>query len=215
MDKEPERRGHRFCRYADDSNVYVKSKAAGERVMASLARFLEQTLRLRVNREKSAVARPWTRKFLGFAVTTNRQPRLKVAPEAVRRLQTRLRPLFRQGRGNSMLMTALRLRPIIRGWVAYSRLADVKGTFENLDEWLRHRCRAILWHQWKRPKTRYRESCRRGIDPERARRSAGNGRGPWWNACASQMNQAVPTRQLRDLGLPSFLDEYQRFARSV
>jgi len=215
MDKELERRGHRFCRYADDSNVYVRSRAAGERVMTSLTRFLEQTLRLRVNQAKSAVARPWTRKFLGFTVTTNRNPRLKVAPEAVRRLKTKLRPLFRRGRGSSLLTTAWRLKPIIRGWVAYFRLADVKGTFELLDEWLRHRCRAILWRQWKRPKTRYRELCRRGIDPERARRSAGNGRGPWWNACASHMNQAIPTRQLRDLGIPSFLEEYQRYARSI
>jgi RNA-directed DNA polymerase len=215
MDKELERRGHRFCRYADDSNVYVRTKTAGERVMASLTRFLEQGLRLRVNRAKSAVARPWTRKFLGYTVTHNRKPRLKAAPAAVRRLKTKLRPLFRQGRGSSLWDTARRLKPVIRGWVTYFRLADVKGTFETLDEWLRHRYRAILWRHWKRPKTRFRELCRRGIDPKRARKSAGNGRGPWWNACASHMHAAVPNRQLRDLGLLSFLEEYQRLARPI
>lgn len=215
MDRELERRGHRFCRYADDSNVYVRSRAAGERVMVSLSRFLEQTLRLRVNRAKSAVARPWTRKLLGYTVTSNHHPKLKIAPEAVRRLKTKLRPLFRQGRGSSLLQTAGRLQPIVRGWVAYFRLADVKGTFEDLDKWLRHRYRALFWRHWKRPLTRYRELCRRGIDSDRARRSAWNGRGPWWNACASHMNQAIPTCQLRDLGLPSFLDERRRYARSI
>jgi RNA-directed DNA polymerase len=215
MDKELERRGHRFCRYADDANVYVRSQTAGTRVMKSLTRFLEQGLHLRVNRSKSAVARPWKRKFLGYTVTANRTPRLKVAPESVRRLKSKLRPFFRRGRGCSLWDTFRRLKPVIRGWMGYYCLADVKGTFELLDEWLRHRCRAVLWRHWKRPKTRYRELCRRGLDPERARKSAGNGRGPWWNACASHMHAAVKTRQLRALGLLSFLEEYQRLSRSI
>lgn len=214
LDKELERRGHLFCRYADDSNVYVRSKAAGERVMSSLTQFLEEHLRLRVNRSKSAVARPWNRKFLGYTVTTHKKPRLKPAPESARRLKQKLRQVYRVGRGRSLLRTVLQLRPIVRGWVQYFRLSDVKATFEHIDEWLRHRCRALIWRHWKRPKTRFRELVRRGIDPERARESAGNGRGPWWNSRQSHMNQAIPNRVLRSLGLLSFLEEYQRLARS-
>jgi len=214
LDKELERRDHSFCRYADDSNVYVKSKAAGERVMASITQFLEKRLRLRVNREKSAVARPWNRKFLGYTVTLHKKPRLKPAPESAKRLKQKLRQVFRVGRGRALLRTARDLQPIVRGWVQYFRHSDVKVTFEKIDEWLRHRCRALIWRHWKRPKTRYRQLVRRGIDPERARKSAGNGRGPWWNGGQSHMNQAIPTRTLRGLGLLSFLEEYQRLALS-
>lgn len=182
--------------------------------MASLERFLQKKLRLTVNRDKSAVDRPWKRSFLGYTVTVHRKPRLKVAPDRVKRLKTKLRVLFRAGRGRSLIRTSRDLQPIVRGWTAYYRLCDVKGTFETLDEWLRHRCRAIIWRHWKRPKTRYRELCKRGIDPERARKSTGNGRGPWWNARQSHMNQAIPNRALRLLGVPSFLDQFHRLALS-
>lgn len=212
LDKELERRGHRFVRYADDSNVYVLSKAAGERVMASLERFLGERLRLQVNREKSAVARPWNRKFLGYSVTVERKTRLKVASQSVQRLKTRLRLYFRQGRGRSLGRVIRELSPVIRGWVAYFRLSGVKAGFEGLDEWLRRKLRCILWRQWKRPRTRAKKLRALGLDPERARKSAGNGRGPWWNAGASHMNQAVPTSWLRRFGLVSFLDEHRRLA---
>ena len=201
LDKELERRGHRFARYADDSNVYVKSKAAGERVMASLERFLEKRLRLQINRDKSAVARPWARKFLGYSVTVDRKTKLKVASQSIQRLKTKLRILFRRGRGRSLGRVARELGPVIRGWVAYFRLSEVKAGFEALDEWLRRKLRCILWRQWKRPRTRAKKLRQLGLDPERARASAGNGRGPWWNAGASHMNQAVPTRTLRAMGL--------------
>jgi RNA-directed DNA polymerase len=210
LDRELERRGHRFVRYADDCNVYVRSKAAGERVMASLGRLLWKRLRLRVNRCKSAVDRPWKRKFLGYTVTAERQARLRVSPESVQRLKAKLKPLLRRGRGASLARTCGELAPILRGWAAYYRKAETKVSFEVLDEWIRRKLRVIYWRQWKRPKTRYRELMRRGIDPERARVSAGNGRGPWWNAGASHMNQAIPTRTLRQLGLLSLLDEHRR-----
>ena len=213
-DRELERRGHRFVRYADDCNVYVRSKAAGERVLTSLERWLTQRLRLRVNRDKSGVARPWTRKFLGYSVTWDRAARLRVAPAAVKRLKTKLRDLLRQGRGRRLADIVTDLNLATRGWVVYFRLADVKASFEDLDTWLRRKLRCVIWRQWKRPRTRLRELRRRGLDAARARASAFNGRGPWWNAGASHMHTAVPTAALRQLGLLSLLDEHQRLART-
>jgi RNA-directed DNA polymerase len=210
LDRELERRGHRFARYADDCNVYVQSRAAGERVLTSLERFLTKRLRLRVNREKSAVARPWQRKFLGYTVTRHRQPKLRVAPQPIERLKTRVRWRLRVGRGQALPRTVADLTPRLRGWVAYFRMAEVKSSFEALDAWLRRRCRCILWRQWKRPRTRAKELTRRGLDPTRARVSAYNGHGPWWNAGARHMHAAVPTAVLRGWGLLSLLDEQRR-----
>ena len=211
-DRELERRGHHFVRYADDCNVYVRSKAAGERVLSSLERWLTQRLRLRVNRDKSGVARPWTRKFLGYSVTWDRAARLRVSPAAVQRLKTKLRGLLRQGRGRRLADIVTDLNLATRGWVVYFRFADAKASFEDLDKWLRRKLRCVLWRQWKRPRTRYRELRRHGLDEARARASAFNGRGPWWNAGASHMHAAVPTAMLRQLGLLSLLDEHQRLA---
>ncbi len=214
LDKELERRGHRFVRYADDCNVYVKSKAAGERVMESLERFLGQKLRLKVNRYKSAVARPWERKFLGYSVTTHRQPKLKVAKESIKRFKDKLQRAFRVGRGRNLRAQLADLAAVLRGWVSYYRLAEVKGIFEELDQWLRRRLRLILWRQWKRPRTRLKELRRRGIDAVRAAASAYNGHGPWWNAGASHMNEAVQTAWLSQQGLVSLVHEHRRFQRS-
>ena len=215
LDKELEQRGHRFVRYADDCNVYVRSRVAGERVLASVERFLSERLRLRVNRAKSAVDRPWKRKFLGYSVSVHHQPKLRIASESIRRLKQKARDLFRMGRGRSLTKTVKELKPVITGWTAYFRLAENKKALEELDKWLRHKLRCILWRQWKKPRTRLRELVRRGLDRERAARSAYNGRGPWWNAGASHMNQAVPTSFLRRIGLVSFLEEHRRFAISL
>jgi RNA-directed DNA polymerase len=210
LDKELERRGHRFVRYADDCNVYVQSRASGERVMASLERFLAKRLRLRVNRDKSAVGRPWKRRFLGYSVTVNRKPKLKVATASVKRLKAKVRTRLRAGRGRNLGRVITDLTPLIRGWVAYFRRSEVEVTFEDLDGWLRRKLRCILWRQWKRPRTRLQKLRRLGLDAQRARASAGNGRGPWWNAGSRHMNRAVSTRTLRCLGLVNFLDEYRR-----
>lgn len=213
-DRELERRGHRFVRYADDCNVYVRSKAAGERVLASLERWLAQRLRLRVNRDKSGVARPWMRKFLGYSVTWDRATRLRVSPAAVTRLKTKVRTVLARGRGRRLADVVRELNLATRGWVVYFRLAEVKASFEDLDKWLRRKLRCVVWRQWKRPRTRYHELRRRGLDEARARASAFNGRGPWWNAGASHMHAAVPTAVFRQLGLLSLLDEHQRLARA-
>ena len=215
LDKELEQRGHRFVRYADDCNIYVQSQTAGERVLTSMERFLKDRLRLKVNREKSAVDRPWKRKFLGYTFTSNYEPKLKVAQESQQRLKEKLRELFRIGRGRSLGRMIEELKPILRGWMTYFQKVNVRGTLSELDEWIRRKLRCILWRQWKRPRTRAQELMRRGLDPERARASAGNGRGPWWNAGASHMNQAIPNQWLQRLGLVSLLNEHRRLAGSL
>jgi RNA-directed DNA polymerase len=214
LDKELERRGHRFVRYADDSNIYVKSKRAGERVLESIDRFLSERLRLKVNREKSAVDRPWKRKFLGYTFTVHFQPKFRIAPESVKRFKVKLRDFFRRARGRNLRRALEDLKPILRGWASYYRKSEVRSTLEELDQWIRRKLRAILWRQWKRPWPRAKALIRRGLPRQRAWRSATNGRGPWWNAGASHMHQAVPTRQLRQLGLVSLLEEVHRQTRS-
>jgi RNA-directed DNA polymerase len=212
LDKELERRGHKFCRYADDCNVYVKSRSAGERVKESITRFLEKRLRLKVNEEKSAVARPWERKFLGYTMTWNREPRIKVAENSVKRLKMKLREIFRQGRGRNVgRQIKDELTPLLRGWMNYFRLAEVKNVFEELDGWIRRKLRSVIWRQWKRSLARARGLMKRGLDEEKAWRSATNGRGPWWNAGASHMNQAYPKSYFDRCGLVSLLDQQRRF----
>lgn len=214
LDKELERRGHRFVRYADDCNVYVRSEEAGKRVMASLEGFLAKHLRLKINRDKSAVARPAERKFLGYTVSRHKKPTLKVAPKSEQRLKRKLRPLFRRGRGSTLADTIRDLNPKLRGWVAYFRLAEVTSCFERLDKWLRRKLRCILWRQWKKGSTRVRKLQELGVDL----RHEGTGaysRGPWWNAGASHTNLALPNATLRDMGLVSLLDEHRRLACST
>lgn len=206
LDKELERRGHAFCRYADDCNIYVHSRRAGERLLTSLERYVEVKLRLKVNRTKSAVDRPWNRTFLGYSMTAHKQPRLRVGKDAVQRLKGKVKAETRRGRGRSLAATIARLTPMLRGWFNYFRLAEVKNIFEELDGWLRRRLRCILWRQWKRGRTRARHLRARGVDAETARRSSLNGRGAWWNAGARHMNLAFPKRYFDRLGLFSFVD---------
>lgn len=210
LDKELERRGHAFCRYADDCNIYVRSKAAAERVMDSMTVFLTQKLRLKVNTDKSAVVRPWNSRFLGYSMTMNKTPKLKVAPASVQRLKKKLKKIFRCGRGRSITRLIEDLRPVLRGWIVYFRLSEVKGIFEELDSWIRRRLRAVIWRQWKRTYTRAKNLMKRGLTEERAWRSAMNGRGPWWNAGASHMNDAFHNDFFRRLGLVSLQQELRR-----
>jgi len=212
LDKELERRGHKFCRYADDSNVYVRSRSAGERVLKSLTTFLERRLRLKVNAEKSAVARPWERKFLGYSFTTKSEARLKVAPGSVQRLKERLREIFRRGRGRNLKrLIEEELKPLLRGWMNYFRLAEVKGIFEALDGWIRRKLRCLIWRHWKRTFTRAKGLMQRGLSKDRALKSAMNGRGPWWNAGAAHMHTAFPKSYFDRCGLLSLLEQRRRF----
>jgi RNA-directed DNA polymerase len=211
LDKELEKRGHSFCRYADDCNVYVQSQAAGRRVMTTLKEFLEKRLKLKVNDEKSIVARPWRRKFLGYSVTVDKKTKLKVSPKAVERLKDKMKEKFRQGRGKNLAKFIEELKPLLRGWVNYFRLGETKTILEELDGWIRRKLRCIIWRQKKGVTARTKAMNKRGIDNERARKSAGNGRGPWWNAGASHMNEAYPKSYFDYLGLISLLDEQRKF----
>lgn len=212
LDKELERRGHKFCRYADDCNIYVQSRSAGERVLKSITSFVERRLRLKVNAEKSAVARPWERKFLGYSLTSNREPRLKVAKESVKRLKGKLREIFRRGRGRNLgKLIGDELTPLLRGWVNYFRLAEVKGIFDELDGWIRRKLRGLIWRSWKRPYTRAQRLMQRGLPKSQALKSAMNGRGPWWNAGAAHMHAAFPKSYFDRCGLLSLLEQRLRF----
>jgi RNA-directed DNA polymerase len=210
LDRELEERGHAFCRYADDCNIYVKSRRAGQRVLESITRFLSHRLKLKVNSEKSAVARPWDRKFLGYSMTFHKKPRLKVASATLERLKAKLREMFRVGRGRSVSGLIKDLTPVLRGWVNYFRLAEVKGIFEELDGWIRRKFRCILWRQWKRTYTRAKNLMKYGLDKDRALKSAMNGRGPWWNSGASHMSQCFPKRFFDRLGLVSLLNQLRK-----
>lgn len=206
LDRELESRGHRFCRFADDCNIYVKSEAAGRRVLGSLSRFLGERLKLKVNKAKSAVDRPWKRKFLGYSLTWHKAPRLRIAPASRRRFADKVREVLRGARGRSLAYTIEVLNPLLRGWAAYFRLTEAKQALERLDGWIRRKLRCILWRQWKRPYTRARTLMRAGLTEERAWRSATNGRGPWWNSGASHMNAAFRKGFFDRLGLVSLLD---------
>ena len=210
LDKELERRGHAFCRYADDCNIYLHSRRSAERVMTSLTCYLEQHLKLKVNQGKSAVGRPWERTFLGYSMTFHRKPRLKVAGPSVKRLKASLKGLFRRGRGRSLAKTIEDSTAKLRGWATYFRHAEVKGVFEELDGWIRRKLRCIIWRQWKRSFTRARNLMRRGLSERRAWSSAQNGRGPWWNSGASHMNDAFRKSFFDKLGLISLMDQVLR-----
>ena len=206
LDKELEKRGHKFCRYADDCNVYVQSKRAGERVMQSITPFLERKLRLKVNQEKSAIDRVWKLKFLGYSMTMQKESRIKIAWTSITRLKARLREIFRQGRGRNIQSLIDELNPILRGWLNYFRLAEVKNILEELDGWIRRKLRNILWRQWKRTYTRAKNLMKRGLEEGRAWQSATNGRGAWWNSGASHMNEAFRKSYFDTCGLLSLLD---------
>jgi RNA-directed DNA polymerase len=212
LDRELERRGHSFCRYADDCNIYVGSRKGGERVMASITGFVEWQLKLRVNRDKSAVARPWQRKFLGYSFSWHRKARIRVAKASIKRFKSNLKALFRKGRGRNLRQFIQQdLNPVIRGWINYFRLSEFGGFAEGLDQWLRRHLRCILWRQWKRPWKRFQMLVKLGLTEKRAVRSAFNQRSPWFNAGASHMNQALPKRYFDQFGLICMLQRLRTF----
>jgi RNA-directed DNA polymerase len=212
LDKELERRGYAFCRYADDCNVYVKSEKAGQRVLESITAFVEKKLKLKVNRDKSAAARAYQRKFLGYSCTWHKQPKIRVPRESVKRLQVYLKTVFRAGRGRNLQRFITEdLNPILRGWINYFRIAEVKTFAEDIDGWVRRRLRLILWRQWKRPWTRRKRLIEAGLPEERAVMSAFNRRGSWWNSGASHMNDAFRKKFFDRVGLVSMLDKLYNF----
>jgi len=202
LDQELERRGLRFARYADDSNIYVRSRRAGERVMASITAFITCKLKLRVNQQKSAVARPWQRKFLGFSFTLHREPQRRIAPKAILRFKERIRELTRRTRGVSVEKVAEELGRYLRGWQGYFGICQTPSVLADLDSWTRRRLRAFLWKQWKRGSVRFAELVQRGVGKELAAQTAGSAHGPWRLAESPGLHIALSNAYFASLGIP-------------
>jgi RNA-directed DNA polymerase len=209
LDKELESRGHKFVRYADDCNIYVKSKKAGERVMSSITSFIEQKLKLKVNREKSAVDRPWKRKFLGFSFTVNKKPKVRIANESIKRLKAKIRELTSRSNPLPMEVRIGRLNQYLTGWCGYFALADTPSKFKEFDEWIRRRLRMIVWKQWKTPKTRVRKLQGFGV-PNTKAYEWGNSRKKYWRiACSPILNKTLDNSYWSNRGLKSLYQRYE------
>jgi RNA-directed DNA polymerase len=202
FDRELERRGLRFVRYADDCNIYVRSRRAGERVMESITRFITARLKLKVNEQKSAVARPWARKFLGFSFTSAGIPKRRIAPKAVDRFKERVRELTSRTRGVSIQRMAEDLTRYLRGWIGYFGKCETPSVLEGLEKWLRRRLRSAIWKQWKRGKTRFAALRKRGVKRDLAAKTAGSGHGPWRLADSPGLHIALPNAYFDSLGIP-------------
>jgi group II intron reverse transcriptase/maturase len=203
LDKELESRGHKFCRYADDCNIYVKTERAGQRVMESVTRFLETRLRLKVNRTKSAVGRPQARKFLGLRIVGGAQAIISIAPKSINRFKKQIRRLTRRSRAVSFEQVLTDLKKFTDGWVGYFRLARTPSIYKELDAWIRRRLRCYVWKQWKLPRTRARELLRRGIGPWLAWGVAFGRYGPWKVAGCPAMTRAFTNARFAALGYSS------------
>jgi RNA-directed DNA polymerase len=203
LDRELEKRGHRFVRYADDCNIYVRSQKAGERVMASVEKFLTKRLKLTVNKAKSAVAKPNVRKFLGYSFTGGKEPRRRIAPQAIARFKSRVQGLTRRTRGASLGQIVKELATYLRGWRGYFGFCQTPSVLRDLDRWLRRRLRAIVWKQWKRGRTRFAELRRCGVGHDLAAKTAGSPHGPWRLSNSPALNVALPNAYLTSLGLTS------------
>lgn len=202
LDRELERRGHRFVRYADDCNIYVRSERAGRRVMGSVERLIVRRLKLKVNREKSAVGRPWERKFLGFSFTRSLKPRRRIAPAAMRRFKERVRELTRRTRGVGLKRMVEDLARYVRGWGGYFARCETPSVLQDLDSWIGRRLRNVVWKQWKRGRVRYRELRARDVGRDLAAKTAGSAHGSWRLSRSPALSIALPRAYLASLGLP-------------
>ena len=201
LDKELARRGHRFCRYADDCNIYVRSRRAGDRVMASVSRFLTGKLRLKVNEAKSAVARPEERKFLGFSIANDGSER-RIAPKALATFKARIRDITRRTRGISLARVIEELTPYLIGWRGYFGFCQTPQELTKLEAWIRRRLRMYLWRQWQNGHNRFKELCRRGVPKFRAAVAAGSPTGFWRMSGHPAVQEALRNHYFDSLGLP-------------
>jgi len=202
FDKELEKRGLRFARYADDCNIYVKSERAGKRVMEGAVKYLTEKLKLKVNQQKSAIDNPWNRKFLGFTFTADKTPkRITVHESRVKRFKDKIKGIFKKIRGRNLSESIRKwVMPIVRGWANYFGLAEEQGIFGSLDGWIRRKMRDILWRQWKRPRTRYRRLIALGLKAENARKTVRTSKGPWRMAMSVGMHMAVSNKLIEEMG---------------
>lgn len=204
LDKELEHRKHRFVRYADDCNIYVKSRRAGERVMKSVSDFITRRLKLRINESKSAVAGAWERKFLGFEFGNGEVVKRRPSAEATKRFKERVRKLTRRNRGKSLEMVMEELSQYLRGWLGYFGFCQTPTPLRELESWTRRRLRALIWKQWKRSPKRYAELRGRGVGKDLAAQTTGSCHGAWRLANSPALSIALPNRFFEALGLPKF-----------
>jgi RNA-directed DNA polymerase len=202
LDRELERRGHHFVRYADDCNIYVDSERAGQRVMESITRFITHRLKLKVNQAKSAVARPGQRKFLGFSFTSERKPRRRIAPKAIVLFKKRIREQTYRTRGISLTQMVKEIATYLRGWLGYFGDCQTPSVLHSLESWLRRRLRSVVWKQWKRGRTRFRELRKRGVGKDLAAQTASSPHGPWRIANSPALSLALSNAYFAELGLP-------------
>lgn len=214
FDKELERRGHAFCRYADDCNIYVASRRAAERVMASLTEFLETKLKLRVNRAKSAVARPFERKFLGMRIVGAAKAHISLAPKSLLRFKQTIRRITKRNRGVSLVQIIRELNQATMGWVNYFALASVKSICRDLDSWIRRRLRCFIWKQWKTYANRTQHLRKAGVGPWLAWGIASGKHGPWNVSGSPALTRAIPNKYLEEHGYKSLLDRFLALASS-
>jgi len=206
FDKELEKRGHAFCRYADDCNIYVRSKCAGIRVFHSITGFLEKKLKLRVNIEKSAVDTVSKRKLLGYTILSGKKVRLTAAKESVKRFKAKIKEVFRSRKFLDVKKLIAELNKSITGWIEYFSLSNTKWFAEELDRWIRRKLRERIWNDWKHPWTRIKRLKSAGLPEEQSCKSGFNGRGSWWNAGVKHMITAVPNQYFRENNLVFMLD---------
>jgi RNA-directed DNA polymerase len=207
LDKELEKRGHRFVRYADDCNIYVRSRRAGERVMASVTRFLARRLKLTVNADKSAVGRPAVRAFLGFSFTAEWATKRRIAPQALARFKARVREMTRCTKSVSLTRLVTELSRYLVGWRGYFGFCETPSVLRRLDQWIRRRLRAFVWRQWKRGRTRFAALRRHGVGKDLAAQTAGSPHGPWRLSNSPALSIALTNAFFNKLGLPSLLPD--------
>jgi group II intron reverse transcriptase/maturase len=209
LDKELELRGHKFVRYADDSNIYVKSKQAGERTMASIQRFIEKKLRLKVNEKKSAVDRPWKRKFLGFSFTSSKEPKVRIAKESLKRMKKKVREITSRKMPYPMEYRIQKLNQYLIGWCGYFALADTKSIFREVDSWIRRRLRMCLWKNWKIPKTKVRNLIRLGVPKWKAHEWGNSRKGYWRISNSPILHKTLDNSYWSNRGLKSLQERYK------
>lgn len=215
LDKELEKRGHKFCRYADDNQLYVRSKKAAERVMTSITEFIEKKLKLKVNRAKSAIDRPWKRKFLGFSFYPKREGiGIRIHPKSIKRVKETIKSITSRSNGWSMEYRYLKLRQVITGWVGYFRLADMKGIARKLDEWTRRRIRMCYWKQWKKIKTKHDNLVKLGIENSKAWEFANTRKGYWRTSNSPILAKTFTNKRLSKKGYLSFTERYAQVTQS-
>jgi group II intron reverse transcriptase/maturase len=215
LDKELEKRGHLFARYADDCNIYVRSRRAGERVMESVTKFLEERLRLQVNQDKSAVDRPWKRKFLGFSLYKHKGGfKIRLAPQTVERFKNKVRVLTNRNRSQNLAERIKEINSYVRGWMSYYRLIETPSKVRDLEGWLRRRMRACVWKTWKKVRTRYRELRALGVPEEDVHRLANARKGPWRMA-GRPLSRVLTNAYWQAQGLINLTETYNRFRQAL